>query len=169
MKEAIAIFNLDPEINILNWTEDPNIFGYVYFHQEYKNSPVNVEVEIYNLSEGYHGMHIHEKKLNKSNIKSVNCCNELGGHFNPTNDVHGNHVGDLCFNIFSNEKKAHKKFIDNKISLYKNNFNIINRSLIIHKDRDDMGLKNPKGVINQESLKTGNAGARIACSNIVML
>jgi Cu-Zn family superoxide dismutase len=40
-------------------------------------------------------------------------------------------------------------------------YSIIGRSLIIHANRDDCGLGG-----NEESLKTGNAGKRIACAVI---
>jgi superoxide dismutase, Cu-Zn family len=171
MKEAIALFNLDPyDIGInnsFNWSEDPNIFGYVYFKQKSKNSPVVTRVKIYNLPEGEHGMHVHENELTESIMKYKDCCKKLGGHFNPTNEEHGNHAGDLCFNINSINGEVVKKFNRKTISLYEGKLNIIGRSLVIHKDRDDMGTKNPNGVVNEESLITGNAGSRIACSNII--
>ena len=50
---------------------------------------------------------------------------------------------------------------DNVIQLKGNKYNIIGHGLIIHEDEDDLGLGG-----NEESLKTGNAGKRIACAVI---
>jgi Cu-Zn family superoxide dismutase len=71
------------------------------------------------------------------------------------------HVGDLG-NIKTNNKgDAKYTFYDNVIKLRGTKCNIIGRGLIIHADEDDCG----KGE-NAESLKTGNAGKRIACAVI---
>ena len=87
-------------------------------------------------------------------------------HFNPTGKTHGcprmkeRHVGDLG-NLESNKNGCAKySFIDNIIKL-RGKFNIIGRGLIIHADEDDCGQGG-----NAESLKTGNAGKRIACAVI---
>ena len=52
-------------------------------------------------------------------------------------------------------------------------YNIIGRAVVIHKDEDDLGkggLDKDGNIINEkihnESLKTGNAGERIACGVI---
>ena len=87
-------------------------------------------------------------------------------HFNPFNKNHGcpgmseRHVGDLgnlVSDIFGN---ANYTFYDNVIKL-NGIANIIGRGLIIHADQDDCGNGG-----NKESLKTGNAGKRIACAVI---
>ena len=94
-------------------------------------------------------------------------CTSMCAHFNPFNKTHGcpnskvRHVGDLG-NIKTNGKgEAKYSFCDSVIKLRGTKSNIIGRGLIIHEDEDDCG----KGG-NAESLKTGNAGKRIACSVI---
>ena len=88
-------------------------------------------------------------------------------HFNPFDKNHGGpdsthrHVGDLG-NLHTNKKgEANYYYHDDKIKLRGSKCNIIGRGLIIHEDEDDCG----KGT-NAESLKTGNAGKRIACAVI---
>lgn len=48
----------------------------------------------------------------------------------------------------------------NEIMLY-GEFSVIGRSCICHNDEDDLGLGK-----NEESLRTGNAGARLSCGVI---
>lgn len=187
MKQAIVKF---PSVN--SYSELKNLKGYIIFTQHFKNE-VFVHVQLEGLPEGIHGFHIHEhkitadiiKKLNNG-IKIKNVCNTLGGHFNPYNSNHGSyrlnterHAGDLINNLFIDKSgKIKISFSDPLISLDKNDINcILNRSIVIHETHDDEGilglnaLKNKKKLNKneEESLKTGNAGKRIACGNIILL
>ena len=184
MKEAYVKFPSDSSYS------NDNISGHIYFKQIFKNLPVYVEVNLEGLPPGIHGFHIHEypiklQYINQMKLGIVNkdLCKTLGGHFNPTDTIHGSyrynterHAGDLINNLRVNEDRiVNIKFIDPLISLYESDKScIINKSIVIHNEKDDEGLcglialqQNKK--LNQkekESLKTGNAGNRIACGNI---
>lgn len=136
-----------------------NISGVIKFSQF--NNKVKIMYEIHGLKNGSHGFHVH----NYGDL--TDGCKSACSHFNPFNKTHGNrneknsHVGDLG-NIVCKNNICKGYFYDNKISLdYKNKNCIIGRSIIIHEYKDDLG----KGK-NEESLKTGNAGKRIACGII---
>jgi len=73
------------------------------------------------------------------------------------------HVGDLGNILVTGEDPSvYIDFVDNEISLDPYAFNsILNRTLVVHLKPDDLGLGG-----DEESLKTGNAGARLACGVI---
>ncbi|XP_070207147.1 uncharacterized protein [Littorina saxatilis] len=107
-----------------------------------------------------HGMHVHMF----GDIRTS--CADAGGHYNPTNMTHGSpfsavrHVGDLG-NIFEDGGgQVNTVFMDPVASLV-GEFSIFGRGLVVHAGRDDLGLGT--GENRTESLKTGNAGARLAC------
>ena len=146
---AISVFN-------------DRIKGNVKFSEDLTNNRVKIDLNISGLNpNSLHGFHVHEAGDLTDN------CISMCAHFNPYGNTHGcpgmvkRHVGDLG-NIKSNNKgEARYTFYDNVIKLRGTKCNIIGRGLIIHEDEDDCG----KGG-NAESLKTGNAGNRIACAVI---
>ena len=147
------------------------IEGTVEFFQQEKED-VKIKVNISGLTPGKHGFHIHEAG------DLTNSCSSACKHFNPYNKNHGGpnskerHVGDLG-NITANKNgKVNKTFTDSKIKLNGKN-SIIGRSVVIHESEDDLGeggLDKDGNIIDKklhaESLKTGNAGKRIACGVI---
>ena len=159
---AIAIF------------KNKNVQGHLRFHQCDGSDKTLV---IFNLSGLTPGMmracHIHEYG-DKSNG-----CKSLGGHWNPMDKNHGymcmsiphqqdcssaeSHAGDLLNNIEVDQDGVFRfRYLDPRIKLRGNvNNSIIGRSVVIHDGVDDCGMGG-----NEESLKTGNAGGRIACSVI---
>ncbi|KAJ8975456.1 hypothetical protein NQ317_000705 [Molorchus minor] len=92
-----------------------------------------------------------------------------GGHFNPHNLTHGapedetRHVGDLGNIVADSRGEAHVDITDSFIDL-EGEHSIIGRAVVVHAGEDDLG----KGG-NAESLKTGNAGGRVACGVIGIL
>jgi Cu-Zn family superoxide dismutase len=144
---AIAVFTND-------------ITGYVKFTED--GDRVRIDVNVTGLKpNSLHGFHVHEAG------DLTDKCTSMCAHFNPFNQTHGGpdskhrHVGDLG-NLQANKKgEAKYYYYDDVIKLRGTKRNIIGRGLIIHADEDDCG----KGG-DDESLKTGNAGKRIACAVI---
>lgn len=137
-----------------------NISGTVKFTEV--GNKVRLDVSITGLKpNSLHGFHVHDA----GDLSDK--CTSMCAHFNPYNMTHGcpglknRHVGDLGNLQTNNKGEAKYSFYDNMIKLRGTKANIIGRGLIIHEDKDDCGQGG-----NAESLKTGNAGKRIACAVI---
>ena len=157
---------------VLTNTINKNIKGYIEFKEI--GNYIQVHVNICGLTPGYHGIHIHEYGDLRED------CSSLCNHFNPYNTIHGDrgdsklnrHVGDLGNIYAEKDGKVDEIFVDKLIKLKGKN-NIIGRSVVIHEREDDLGrggLDYYGNIIDlkkhEESVKTGNAGARIACGVI---
>ena len=146
---AIAVFN-------------DSIKGYVKFSEDLISNKIKIDLNISGLTpNSLHGFHVHEAG------DLTDKCTSMCAHFNPYGNTHGcpgmskRHVGDLGNIKTDNKGEAKYTFYDDVIKLRGTTCNIIGRGLIIHEGQDDCG----KGG-NAESLKTGNAGKRIACAVI---
>lgn len=135
------------------------ITGTVLFTETQSGLKINYDIN--GLSDGKHGFHIHEYG------DLTDGCKSACAHFNPFGKTHGGlnseerHAGDLG-NIISKNGKSKGSIIDKVLSLdFKKETCIVGRMIIVHKDEDDLGLGG-----NAESLKTGNAGERVACGVI---
>lgn len=153
---------------------DRHIKGKITFIQNKDYVSVIIKLHSNKYKNSTHGIHVHEKPITAALLNSKNCCDSLGGHFNPTQQNHGNHIGDLCHNItFDSYGNVFKEYNDHRISLEPGSpYCIVGRSIIIHEDPDDCGnwfLQFPSINRMRESLITGNAGKRIACSNIIRI
>jgi Cu-Zn family superoxide dismutase len=98
---------------------------------------------------GPHGFHIHQ--FDDCRIGDpANPFQAAGEHWNPDNQPHGNHAGDLPV-LFSNDGKALLGFFTNRFSVAE----AIGHTVIIHQNPDDY-----------RSQPAGNAGKRLACGLI---
>ncbi|AGE55587.1 superoxide dismutase (Cu-Zn) [Acanthocystis turfacea Chlorella virus MN0810.1] len=126
-----------------------------------EGNKVRIDLDIKGLKPNFeHGFHVHQAgDLSEG-------CTSACAHFNPFNTTHGGpeskvrHVGDLGNIKTDKNGKAKYSFYDSMIKL-RGKCNIIGRMIVIHDKTDDLG----KGG-DAESLKTGNAGKRIACAVI---
>ncbi|PPQ91675.1 hypothetical protein CVT25_012888 [Psilocybe cyanescens] len=140
---------------------DSSVTGTVTFQQSSSGDPVQILGKIQGLSsDSLHGFHVHV-----SGDLSGGCLS-AGAHFNPFGKTHGapsasvRHVGDLGNIKTDKSGTADIDFSDRLISL-NGVTSIIGRSVVVHAGTDDLGLGG-----NEESLKTGNAGGRVACGVI---
>ena len=98
---------------------------------------------------GPFGFHIHEK----GNCEIGNPANPFesaGGHWNPTNQPHGNHAGDFPVLVADNGR-ARMCFILSRFTVDE----ILGRSVMIHENPDDYRTQ-----------PAGNSGKKIACGSI---
>ena len=98
---------------------------------------------------GPFGFHIHEYGVCMITDPN-NPFESAGEHYNPTNQPHGNHVGDFPV-LFSNHGYAKMEFFTDKFKPGE----VIGRSVLIHENPDDY-----------RSQPAGNSGKRIACGVI---
>ena len=121
-------------------------------------TPTLIKGTITGLEPGLHGFHIHEFGDMSDGCKS------MGAHYNPDGvdhgDIHEGHVGDLG-NITADESGIAKFTIEAKRVDIIGERSVVGRGIVVHSDKDDLG----KGG-DAESLKTGNAGDRLACGVI---
>jgi len=152
-KQAVVILGA-------NGREGPDgVHGRLQFSQMSSNSPVRINGTIFNLLDGKHGTHVHTS----GDLR--NGCTSAGSHYNPYMLQHGDimdryrHIGDLG-NIHSLNGVSNVEIEDALISLSGVN-SILGRAMVVHAVIDDLGRGG-----NEESKKTGNAGARLACGVI---
>jgi len=141
--------------------------GYVLFSKCPIHKCVIVSFDLRNFDpRATHAIHIHEFGDLSDGCKS------LGPHYNPTNEDHGSinfpkkprHAGDLINNFTTNNSGDFiHSYIDDKLSEVDFS-DIYGRSVVIHDGIDDLGRGTGKD--KAESLKTGNAGTRLACGII---
>ena len=136
------------------------IKGTVKFHTCAEHRSTLVMFDLKGPKNSTHAIHIHEYGDTSGG------CKTLGSHWNPKNTTHGSweysqdprHAGDLINNLtFDDHGNFKFGYVDPSVKIKE----IFGRSIVIHDGVDDLGQGG-----NAESLKTGNAGGRIACAVI---
>lgn len=142
---------------VLKAAKGKKVKGTIKFKEE--NGQILVTTEVEGLKAGPHGFHIHE----------VGNCDApdfstAGGHFNPSQSVHGSehsehrHGGDMGNLIATAKGKAHTTLTITGVTLKDGPASIIGKAVIIHEGKDDL-----------KSQPAGNSGPREACGIIKAL
>ena len=137
----------DAVAEIRGGMEVPQLTGCVQFYQE--NGCVLIEARISGLPRereiGFFGFHIHQGE---------NCSgtdfSRTGSHYNPADQPHPKHAGDLP-PLLACQGNAYLSVKRDRFSVNE----IIGRTVVIHSDPDDF-----------HSQPAGNAGKKIACGVI---
>ncbi len=121
------------------------------------NGGVQFSLNINNIDPGLHGFHVHQSgDLSRG-------CESLCSHYNPEGYDHGAlnqvnaHRGDLGNVVANVEGNIITFLISHRLTLNE----LRGRSLIIHRDEDDLGLGS-----FPDSKITGHSGPRILCGVI---
>lgn len=127
--------------------------GTVTFEEHSGRLVVQVDAQIDGSSMQKHGFHVHEFGDAREE------CKGMGSHFRLSKrHDHGKHAGDLG-NVETDAKGRVSKTIETNLSLDPRSKRcILGRGIVLHEKEDDLGMG-----MDDESLKTGNAGRRIAC------
>jgi len=125
----------------------PDLKGVMFLYPY--NKGTILEIEVINMPKDNshpYALHIHEGN---------SCDNDdfglSKGHYNPTNQLHPMHAGDLP-PLFSNDGYSYMRIYTNRFTPEQ----VIGRTIIIHNGADDF-----------KTQPSGNSGAKMACGVIV--
>ncbi len=123
-----------------------DIKGEVLFYTKNNMVIVSARISGFPKSESsFHGFHIHEGDSCRGKDFS-----DTKGHFDPENQPHPFHAGDLP-PLLSSSGIAYLEFLTNRFTVNE----IIGKTVVIHSDADDF-----------RSQPSGNSGEKIACGVI---
>jgi Cu-Zn family superoxide dismutase len=112
---------------------------------------------------GVHGIHIHNKSVTNQD------CATAAAHWNPKNVSHSSplnttrHYGDLGNLVANSTGGVTFSITSSLFNIYsQDNEDATARAIVIHELADDLGVPGTSA-----SLSTGNAGARLACGNLL--
>lgn len=140
MPDAYAMIKGNPSYS--------DIEGTVKFYGVHGGTVVITDIKNLPTSNQFHGFHIHEGESCSGTTEEP--FKDAGGHYNPTDVSHPNHIGDLP-PILSAEGTAYSVFYTTKF--YPED--IVGRTIILHENPDDF-----------KTQPSGDAGMMIACGEI---
>ncbi|MFB7637839.1 superoxide dismutase family protein [Peribacillus butanolivorans] len=159
---------VDPQVKAEVKDVEGKTLGTVNFSAD-ENSVV-IETALEGLEPGYHGFHVHENAACDADAKE-GPFTTAGGHFNPTEETHSSHAGDMPPLYVKADGTA--KYTATLDSITVDQLKKEELAVIVHANPDNFanipdryeanGEKGP----DEDTLKTGDAGDRQACGIVV--
>ena len=157
------------EVKVAMHDVDGDRIGTVWMRQ--KDGAVWVVADLYSLTAGFHGFHVHTTGVCDPKAKD-GPFTSAGGHY--TSDAkatHGSHAGDLPSLLVTKDSRARLGFVTDRFTL-KELRDKDGSAVMVHADRDNFaniptrytiaGVPGPDAT----TLATGDAGSRVACGVI---
>ncbi len=155
---------------------DGKALGRAVLRQRREGS-VRVQVSARGLTPGFHGFHIHEQGVCEAPSKSpdgeTGAFLSAGGHFATGDQGHGEHAGDMPPLFVTREGRARAQFL---IDSYRVDelLDDDGSAIMIHSDPDNSAnipdryksSKADEPGPDEETLKTGDSGDRVACGTV---
>jgi superoxide dismutase, Cu-Zn family len=141
--------------------------GVAFFRERYDE--VEVSAAVWDQTPGFHGFHVHT--VGRCDPPSFT---SAGGHYNPTDEDHGDHAGDFPSLLVMDDGSARLSFVTDRFSI-RDLMDEDGSALMVHAGRDNFAniptryrspASPPEGGPDPETLDTGDAGARAACGMI---
>lgn len=140
---------------------DGNRVGRVVFFQH--GDRVFVEVRARDLTQGFHGFHVHETGRCEPPFASA------GGHLADDGQVHADHIGDLPALQAGADGRAYLLAATDRFTV-SDLFDLDGSAAIVHADPDNYSnipdryrAENGEPGPDAETLQAGDSGARVAC------
>ena len=145
---------------------DGETLGNVVFEED-EDDRTHVKAEIEDMEEGFHGFHLHEEAV--CDLDEEEPFESAGGHYNPDEEEHPEHAGDLP-PLYANEDGTASMSVS--VDHFEPEQLIEEETaVIIHEDPDNLGHiperyeseESGDAGPDEETLDTGDAGDRFAC------
>ncbi|MDQ0220782.1 hypothetical protein ELQ35_21350 [Peribacillus cavernae] len=131
---------------------------------------IQIKASMKGLEPGLHGFHVHEKGACEPDAKE-GAFTTAGGHFNPDDEMHSGHNGDMP-SLYVNEEGT-AEFMTTFDRFTINQLTEQELAIIVHEKPDNSGnipdryQAEGKPGPDDETMKTGDAGKRQACGIIM--
>jgi len=131
-----------------------------------------VHVELSGLEPGFRGLHIHQigecepDSADPEDPQETGDFLSAGGHLNPDDVDHGEHVGDLPPLLVTDDGSATATVISDRFTI-EELLDTDGTAFMVHSEADNFAhIPDRYGEADQDTLDTGDAGDRVACAVI---